>query len=109
MVGIQNKEFFVGFEALLKQNLLNLVDPVEDGVITNWSLVEQLWHHVFVNELHVDPENFCVLPGEKPLLPPDGRERLVQIFFGHTRSAVFQLPAVGLGTFQLRANNGDRP
>lgn len=81
MVGIQNKEFFVGFEALAKQNLLNLVDPIEDGVITNWPFIEQLWHDVFVNELHVDPENFCILAGEKPLLLPERRERLVQMFF----------------------------
>jgi actin-related protein len=81
MVGIQTKEYFVGFEALAKQNLLDLVNPIEDGVIMNWQYIEQLWYEVFVNNFHIDIEEFCVLQGEKPLLPLSSRETMIQLVF----------------------------
>ena len=89
MGGIQNKEYFVGTEALAKQNLLDMLNPVENGLITNWEYIEQLWTHVFFNELHIEPENFCMLFGEKSLVAPQDRERLMQIMFETFHSAAF--------------------
>ena len=89
MGGIQNKEYFVGNEALAKQNLLDLLNPVDDGVITNWEYIEQLWTHVFYNEFHIEPENVCVLFGEKPLIGNHERERLIQIMFETFHTAGF--------------------
>jgi actin-related protein len=81
MVGIQNKEYFVGQEALAKEKLLDLVNPIKNGMVDNWQCMEELWQHIFVNELHVDSENFHVVMGEKPLTSAQNREKMIQVFF----------------------------
>lgn len=81
MVGIQNKEFFVGYEAIAKQNLLDMINPMDNGVVSNWDYIEHLWHDVFYNDLHIEPENYCVLVGEKPLVPLSTREKMIQTMF----------------------------
>ena len=91
MVGIQNKEYFVGYEALEKRNLLDLVNPVQNGVITNWEYIEQLWRHVFFNELHIEPQDFCLLFGEKPLIPLQNREKMIQVMFETFNAGAFYL------------------
>jgi actin-related protein len=91
MVGIQNKEYFVGSEALAKHNLLDLVNPIEDGVITNWQYIEQLWYELFVNNFHINIEEFCVLHGEKPLLPHSNRETMIQLVFETFKAGGFFL------------------
>jgi actin-related protein len=47
----------------------------------NWPFIEQLWYEVFVNNLHVNIEEFCVLLGEKPVLPLSNRETMIQLTF----------------------------
>ena len=84
MVGGQNKDFFVGFEAQAKSDLLNLKFPIENGLInqtTNWEYMEKLWHHTFYNELLVLPEDHPVVLTEKPMCPRFNRERMIQIMF----------------------------
>lgn len=81
MVGGQNKEYFVGSEAVIKSDLLNLRSPIENGGITNWEDFEKLIHHTFFNELLVNPEEHAVVFSEKPLNPRVSRERAAQLFF----------------------------
>ena len=42
-----NKEIYVGNEALQRRNGLHLSNPIENGLITNWEDMEKLWHHTF--------------------------------------------------------------
>jgi len=81
MIGGQNKDFFVGFEAVAKKDLLNIRNPIENGVINNWDDIEKIWHHSFYNELHVVPEEFSVVVTEKPLIQRSHREKLMQVMF----------------------------
>lgn len=81
MVGGQNKEFFVGFEAYAKSDPLNLRQPIENGNVINWEDMEKLWHHTFYDELHIVPEDHSVILTEKPMCPRQNREKMIQIMF----------------------------
>ncbi|BFZ11666.1 hypothetical protein BsWGS_14705 [Bradybaena similaris] len=72
---------YVGADAQVKRNNVDLKYPVEYGVITNWDNMEILWHHTFFNELRADPAQHPVLLTEAPLNPRANREKTTQIMF----------------------------
>ena len=44
------KELFVGNEAISKKALLTLNYPVENGIVKNWDDMEKVWHETFYKE-----------------------------------------------------------
>ena len=56
MVGMENKETYIGEEAYARKGVLKLSYPIEHGIITNWDDMEKIWHHCFYNELRVHPD-----------------------------------------------------
>lgn len=82
MQGVQQKNEYIGDEAMQKRGILNLAYPISAGIVESWEDMEKVWHHCFYNELRVAPEEQVgVLLTEAPRNPKANREKMVSIMF----------------------------
>lgn len=71
---------YVGSEAYQKKGVLKLIYPIEHGVVTDWSSMQNIWRHTF-DLLRVEPEDRNILLTEAPRNPKRNREKMAEIMF----------------------------
>ncbi|MCB1171867.1 MAG: hypothetical protein KDK25_16080, partial [Leptospiraceae bacterium] len=91
MVGMGQKDAYIGNEALARKSTLTLNYPIRNGIVQNMDDLEKILHHTFYNELRVAPEEQAVLIIESSFSRRSDRERIVQMLF-----ETFNVPAAYL-------------
>ena len=81
LIGIGQKEVYIGEEAQQRRGVLKLSYPIEHGIVKNTDEMQQIWYHTIYNELRVDPQEYGALLTEAPLNPKVNREKMTQVFF----------------------------
>lgn len=87
--GSDGSEVVVGRAAMPADGSMVPTCPMECGIVVDWGDMERVWHHVFYNELAVDPQRHPVLLSEPLLNPRANRERAAAVLFG-----AFRVPMV---------------
>ena len=78
-----NENVYIG-EALnsrLGRTPFEIINPVENGRVTDWEVMEKLWDHCFLNELKCDSTGMKILLTEKPKNPRKNREMMAELMF----------------------------
>ena len=84
VVGSSLKDTYVGDEARTERR--GVFDtwsphPLEGGLVKDWDGMEKIWHHIFYNELRVDPKDQPLLISEPPLNTKENREKTAEVGF----------------------------
>jgi actin, other eukaryote len=79
LVGMDQKDEYVGLEALDKAALLDMFYPVERGVITNMDKVKMILNHLVTTEMSISFDEHAVMMTEPPGNPKKVREETVQM------------------------------
>ncbi|XP_017288573.1 actin, clone 302 isoform X2 [Kryptolebias marmoratus] len=85
---LRQEHSYVGDETQESRDILNLVYPMEHGIVTNWDDMEKIWHQTF-KKLNVASEKYPVMLTETPLNPKLIREKMTQVMF-----ETFKTPAM---------------
>lgn len=81
MVGMEQRERYVGDEAISKLEIMNFNAPIQRGEVADWDKYETLMHYLLYNEMKVVPEEVSVLITESPLASKEKRAKLAELLF----------------------------
>lgn len=80
-VAMDQPDFMVGDKAYENKGILNIVNPIEKGIIKNFDNMERIWHHTFYDQLSVDPQEHPAMITDSPLNTFENKEKCTQLFF----------------------------
>lgn len=94
---MKNEEYnyYIGYQGIqTAKNSQNhrLYYPLENGIISNWDLMEKFWHQSLYSYMKCDPQEHYMVLTEPPMNPPENRENIAEIFF-----ETFNVPGLFIG------------
>ncbi len=81
LIGTEEREVFLGYEAKEKRQVLQLSRPVSEGNVADWDDMIKVWNYLYYTELKVDPTEQPVHLAETAKPAAGSREKLMQIMF----------------------------
>ncbi|OQS02610.1 actin [Thraustotheca clavata] len=86
-----DRDYFVGKETLSVREHLEIVDPIQRGVITDWEAMERVWDYAFEHEMRMNPDaiNMPVLFTMSPPTSKTQLEKIAQIMFESYKTSAF--------------------
>jgi actin-related protein 3 len=79
--GIEDLDFFIGDEVAPVIKTYSSKNPIKEGQIDDWTLMERYWQHCIFRYLRCEPEDHYFLMTEPPQNAPENREFLAEIMF----------------------------
>ena len=82
MVGMDQKDFYIGNEAIEKKKFLNMKYPVQQGRIKDQDSITDIKNiisHLVTDEMLIDPGEYKCLITEPPKFDSEIRELLVEL------------------------------
>ncbi|OMJ68446.1 hypothetical protein SteCoe_34098 [Stentor coeruleus] len=80
MVGMDQKEYYVGHEAVDKARFLNMSEPIVNGYIEKWDDMEKIWTQIF-QDLNKSSKENPLFFADTPLTPRSSREKMAEEMF----------------------------
>lgn len=80
-LAMDEKSFYVGYEAKERRGRLDIKQPFEDSLVSDWTDVENVWSYTFFNALKVCPEEVFAVVTESPMNPKKYREKSMETLF----------------------------
>lgn len=80
-VGMEQKERYVGDEAISNFEFMNYYPPIKRGEVVDWDKFETLMHYLLYSEIEVVPEEMSVLVTETPLSLKENRAKTAELLF----------------------------
>jgi actin-like protein 6A len=84
----ENVVYHVGETALYRRDYTEMQNPLENGLIVNWDIIEKIWEHAVHERLHSDAKEHPILMSEVSYNTPTHREKITEIMFEK-----FEVPA----------------
>jgi len=100
--GEDQLDIFVGEEALSKGGILHMEYPIQKGIIRDYAIMEDIWKHIFYNELLSETKSNPVIVSEAPYAPYKNKQKMAHILF--ERLNVENLYITNTSTLALYAN-----
>lgn len=70
---------FPGESAIKNKDMLDTICPIRKSIICDWDAMEQIWYHMFYENLMVPPENYNILHTEMDINSKLSREKIFEV------------------------------
>ena len=80
-VGMEQKERYIGDEAISNLEFMDFFPPIKRGEVADWDKFESFMHYLVYNEIEVVPEEVSVLVTESPLSSKKNLEKMSELLF----------------------------
>ena len=81
LVALDQKDIYIGDEAIERKGIVKLVHVIQNGLITEWDDMARVWENIVTKRLNCNPEEQGLLITEPPLNPKENREKIAKIVF----------------------------
>jgi len=78
---VELKEVMVGDECAQHRAMLETSYPIENGIVTDWKGIINLWDYTFYERMKIEPKEYKILLTEPPMNPKENQKKMLQTMF----------------------------